>query len=176
MQIGGFCSLPNEARAMAHALTLIVFFAAFFGTKTLLAEEISGTPVVIDARTMEVAGVRVRLFGIDTPDLGQPCHWPDKDIDCGRISMTALLDLVAASEVICAPVRAPEPEEGIRLARCSADGSDVGANMVYTGWALPIPGDPGGYGREADTARIRRHGMWKGTFEKPWIWRQQLGR
>lgn len=172
MQIGRLCSLLIKGHAMARALTVIAFFATFFGSKILLAEEISGKPVVIDARTMDVAGVRVRLFGIDAPDPGQPCHWPNKDIDCGHISMTALLDLVAASEVVCHPVRGAEPDQGIRLARCSADGSDVGANMVYTGWALPVPGDPGGYGLKAETARTRHHGMWKGTFEKPWIWRR----
>lgn len=138
-----------------------------------MAEDISGKPVVIYARTMEVAGQRVRLFGIDTPDPGQPCHWPTKDIDCGRILMTALLDLVAASEVVCKPISSDVSDKGYRLARCSAGGFDVGANMVYTGWALPSPGDPAGYSPKMETARKRRHGMWKGTFEKPWDWRRR---
>lgn len=158
---------------MVRALTWTLILVALLGAETLSAEEIAGKPVVIDARTMEVAGQRVRLFGIDAPDSGQPCHWPNKDIDCGHISMTALLDLVAASEVVCKPVPGAESDQGIRLARCSAEGSDVGANMVYTGWALPVPGDPAGYGPLAETARQRRHGMWKGRFEEPWIWRRR---
>jgi len=158
---------------MARILSLFLFLPAFLSPNPLFAEENSGKLVVIDARTMEVAGQRVRLFGIDTPDPGQPCHWPAKDIDCGHISMIALLDLVAASEVVCKPVSGGETDKGYRLARCSAGGFDVGANMVYTGWALPIPGDPAGYGAKMETARKRRHGMWKGTFEIPWDWRRR---
>ncbi len=158
---------------MLRTLSLIVPLAAFSSVEAVAAGDIVGRPAVVDARTMEIAGHRVRLFGIDTPDPGQPCHWPNKDIDCGRVSMTALLDLVAASVVVCEPVAGAASEPGIALARCAADGSDIAANMVYTGWALPVPGDPAGYGRHARTARQRRHGMWKGTFEKPWIWRRR---
>lgn len=161
---------------MSRVLLLIISAVIVFNGGPLLAGEIRGKPAVIDARTMEVAGERVRLFGIDTPDPGQPCHLPKADIDCGHISMTALLDLVAASEVVCTPVPGAVPVEGTRLARCSADGFDVGANMVYTGWALPVRGDPAGYGAQAETARKRGHGMWKGTFEEPWVWRQRRTR
>ena len=152
---------------------MVMVLAAFVGGSPLSAAEFSGTPLVIDARTLQVAGERLQLFGIDTPDPGQPCHWPNKDIDCGHISMTGLLDLVAASEVVCKTISGADTGQGARLARCSAGGFDVGANMVYTGWALPIPGDPAGYGPKAETARKRRHGMWKGTFEKPWVWRRR---
>lgn len=158
---------------MVRALFIFIILAALFGANTLMAGELAGKPEVIDARTMQVAGVRVRLFGIDTPDAGQPCHWPNKDIDCGHISKTALLDLLGPSEVVCTLVPGTASDQGTRLGRCSVDGFDIGANMVYTGWALPTPGDPAGYSAKAEIARKRRHGMWKGKFEKPWIWRQR---
>ncbi|MEE8352766.1 MAG: thermonuclease family protein [Rhodospirillales bacterium] len=153
---------------MKRTLFFFMALAAFFGPQSLPAAELAGKPKVIDARTLEVAGQRVRLYGIDTPDAGQPCHWPAKDIDCGRISMTALLDLVAVSQrIVCMP------EKGDGFFRCFDDGSDIAENMVYTGWALPTPGDPAGYGAKAAIAEKRRHGMWRGTFEKPWEWRRR---
>jgi endonuclease YncB( thermonuclease family) len=33
--------------------------------------------------TLEVQGQRLRLFGIDAPDLKQTCRWPNKVIPCG---------------------------------------------------------------------------------------------
>ena len=159
---------------MVRMVSLFLFIAVIFGPEPLSAAELTGKPTVIDARTLQVAGVKVRLYGIDTPDAGQPCHWPAKDIDCGRISMTALLDLVAVSEkIICKPVPGAAPDNGVGYFRCTDDGSDIGENMVYTGWALPIPGDPAGYGVKAAIAEKRRHGMWRGKFEKPWVWRQR---
>jgi len=159
---------------MLRTVSLFIILAVLFGPHPLSARELAGKPKVIDARTLEVAGQRVRLYGIDTPDAGQPCHWPAKDIDCGHISMTALLDLVAVSGgIVCKPVDSVAADNGTRFFRCFDDGSDIAENMVYTGWALPTPGDPAGYGAKAAIAEKRRYGMWKGTFEKPWVWRRR---
>ena len=47
------------------------------------AQDISVEARVIDGMTLEVQGQRLRLFGIDAPDLKQTCRWPNKVIPCG---------------------------------------------------------------------------------------------
>ncbi len=44
----------------------------------------TGTIRVIDADTIDVGGDRVRLFGLDAPEIGQPCVLGGQTIDCGR--------------------------------------------------------------------------------------------
>src|SRR5918996_1097840 len=98
--------------------------------------EIAGTPRIIDGRTLEVAGQRVTLFGIDAPDVEQVCQHGGRDYQCGKVARAALWDLVAGLDVSCTPeAEAPAPDGSI-AATCTAGGSSLNENMVYTGWAL----------------------------------------
>ena len=98
------------------------------------AGDVGGEARVIDGKTLEVAGHRFRLFGVDAPDLAQTCRWPNKVIPCGKVSKTAMMDLVAQTRVVCTPQGGTRA--GVRLARRRAGGFDLGGNMVHTGWAL----------------------------------------
>jgi len=133
-------------------------------------DRLQGPATVISGDTLVVQGQRMHLFGIDAPDKGQPCQWPNKVIDCGNISRTALLDLIAPVEIACR--RRNTNADGTWIATCKAEGFDVGSNMIYTGWAMTPPGDPAKYGKVQENAKTRKRGMWKGTFEMPWIWRK----
>ena len=81
--------------------------------------------------TLEVQGQRLRLFGIDAPDLKQNRRWPNKVIPCSWVSKTAMINLVAQTRVVCGAL--DKKRTGVRLARCRAGGFDIGANMVHTG-------------------------------------------
>ena len=92
-------------------------------------------PGSFDGDTIEVAGERVRLYGIDAPESDQTCEWPGKIIPCGRLATTVLMDLTAGSEVIC-KIREND-RYGRWVAVCfGPDGFDIGRNMVHTVWAL----------------------------------------
>jgi endonuclease YncB( thermonuclease family) len=123
----------------------------------------------IEGDILEVEGTRYRLVGIDAPDLGQNCLWPNKVIPCGRIAVTALMDLITAAKVTCRPV-SDSLSEGPRLARCEADGFDIGGNMVHTGWALALPGVSERYAEIQRDAESNGRGLWRGAFVRPWDW------
>ena len=130
------------------------------------AEDIVGRPEVIDGRTLIVAGERLRLNGIDAPDLDQTCEWPNKTIPCGRVARTALMDLVAGVDrVVCTP-RATDAD-GHRVAVCLADGFDMGANMVHTGWAVAVDDGGGRYGAIQRRSKAAARGLWRGRFVPP---------
>lgn len=153
------------------AAVLLVVAACEFAARPAAAGDIGGAARVIDGKTLEVAGERFRLHGIDAPDLGQTCRWPNKEIPCGEMSRTALMDLVAQTQVVCQPLDATVA--GVRLARCSAGGFDVAANMVHTGWALAWRPESTAYVATEEAARRARRGLWKGDFTAPWEWRRQ---
>ncbi len=127
---------------------------------------------VLEGDMLELDGIRYCLYGIDAPDPGQTCAAANGRIfDCGKIARTALMDLVAGARIRCTPTGEIRPR--CRVARCTADGFDLSANMVHTGWALAAPGYESDFKRQQTRARKRRHGLWRGTFEPPWEWRQR---
>ena len=153
---------------------LVAIFAVAFGLWPLPfpveAQDISGDARVIDGMTLEVQGQRLRLFGIDAPDLKQTCRWPNKVIPCGQVSKTAMMDLVAQTPVVCTAL--DQKRTGVRLARCRAGGFDIGANMVHTGWALAFRPESVAYVETENKAKKAHRGLWKGDFTLPWEWRQ----
>lgn len=143
------------------------------------ARTVTGTPVVIDGRTLSIGGQRYRLFGIEVPGPGQLCERFGRDYRCGMVARTALMDLVAGVSVTCRPVTGERARlagikdpEGGTVALCQATSVDLSWNMVHTGWALaePVYGKRY-YGAIEASARKRGAGLWKGKFTKPWVWR-----
>ncbi len=58
------------------------------------------------------------------------------------------------------------------VATCSADGFDIGANMVHTGWALAYRRYSKRYVAIEEKAKAANRGMWRGEFVPPWEWRR----
>ncbi len=146
-----------------------------FGLLALVAlpahADVVGKATVIDGNTLEVAGERVRLYGIDAPELDQTCRWPNKVISCGRIAGTAAMDLIAGVDRVECETRGRD-SSGQWIATCTADGFDIGRNMVHTGWALADRRESSVYVEVEDQARKAKRGLWKGDFVVPWEWRQ----
>ena len=86
-------------------------------------------------RTRCVGGTRVRLFGIDAPELKQKCRHPSgREFLCGRAAASFLLEHVRSRAVECKDNS--EDRYGRLLAVCFIDGKDLNARMVNEGWAL----------------------------------------
>ena len=148
--------------------TLLVIALATV-SKSVTAADVVGKGAAIDGDTIVVAEQRFNLEGIDAPELGQMCNWPKREIPCGDVARTALLDLVAGARVTC---RAKGTDAaGETIGRCAADGFDIGGNMVHTGWALADRKTGKQYLDIERRAEKAKRGMWKGTFVAPWDWR-----
>jgi len=125
------------------------------------AEELSGSAQVVDAVSLQVGGRQVRLYGIAAPELGVRCAVRKATVDCGHVAATALMDLTAATDARCTIV---DGDAVPPVARCTAGGYDLSEGMVYTGWARPMPDAPARLHRAEQTARERKHGLWRNGF------------
>jgi endonuclease YncB( thermonuclease family) len=132
-------------------------------------ESLEGTPLVIDGDTIEVAGQRIRLHGIDAPEWEQTCTKGAEQYSCGQAATTALKEMVADREVNC---QGKDVDRyGRIVAVCSVGETDINARMAVLGWALAYRRYSMDYVDEEATAEVSRSGMWAGEFMKPWEWR-----
>lgn len=100
--------------------------------------EISGVVVhVTDGDTMHVAGQRraVRLWGIDTPERGQP----------GFFAAAAWLESHALGREVRCVVKQQADRYGRPVGQCFVEGRDLGAGLVAAGAARDMPRFSGGF-------------------------------
>lgn len=155
---------------------LIILTVLILAAPVRLAAEagLTGEVVVIDGDTIEIAGERLHLDGIDAPELGQDCSIAQRTYDCGMVARTALLDLTAGARVVCAVREGSAARDDGRPAQCRADGYDLSEGMVYTGWAVAAAAAPPRYVLLQQAARTEMRGLWKGRFLPPHRWRAGL--
>ncbi|MGE3904644.1 MAG: thermonuclease family protein [Reyranellaceae bacterium] len=135
-----------------------------------IATDFSGQARVIDGDTIDVAGRRVRLEGIDAPESRQQCSDGERRYSCGANATSALYSLIAFTTVNCDD--RGRDRYGRTLALCTANDVDVGRWMVRNGHALAYWRYSWRYGLDETLARISSTGVWVGDFERPEDWRR----
>ncbi|WP_371328564.1 thermonuclease family protein [Shinella sp. HZN7] len=134
-------------------------------------EPIIGRASVIDGDTIEIAGERIRLNGIDAPESWQRCQDENAaEYRCGKEAAFALDQWLAESR----PTRCVFVERD-RYRRfvgtCfRSDGYEVNRWLVETGNSLDWPRYSDGLYADAQArAKANRLGIWRGTFTEPCI-------
>jgi endonuclease YncB( thermonuclease family) len=123
---------------------------------------------VHDGDTLTLDGSKVRIWGIDAPELKQQCGGSA----CGVVARDALRDLVRGRVVTCVQVDRDRYQRVV--ASCAVGGADLGEQMVRSGNALDYRRYSKGRYRQAERdAENRRAGIWAGRFVPPWDWRRQ---
>jgi endonuclease YncB( thermonuclease family) len=129
------------------------------------SQAISGTARAGDGDSLTIAATRIRLFGIDAPELDQVCQRGGRAWSCGQAAAEQLANLVAGQEVRCIPVGTDQHDRV--LARCTAGHVDVNRTMVATGYAVAFRRYSQNYISAEESAKVARRGLWSGTFEMP---------
>lgn len=132
---------------------------------------VSGLAQIIDGDTIEIEGVRVRLFGVDAPESNQPCVFGEAIVACGEIATAELRNIVGNREVSCSA--RDTDRYGRIVAVCSVAGQDIGAQLVTAGWALAYTRYSQNYVAQEQAAKAARIGLWSGQFENPENWRHR---
>jgi len=105
---------------------------AIFANEALAQQ---GPARVVDGDTLDIAGERIRLHGIDAPERDQTCTIDGREWGCGIAAWGHLVQMIAGQVVRCDP--RDVDQYGRTVAVCFADGQDISATMVAEGWAHP---------------------------------------
>ena len=144
-------------------LTFVI--AALLATASDGLEPVFGVARAGDGDSLTIGEVRVRLFGIDAPELSQTCQKSGQAWACGRAAADRLSNLVSGREVRCLPTGLDV--HGRVVARCSAGGIDLNRTMVATGYAVAFRRYSMDYVSAEQSAKLGKKGLWAGTFEMP---------
>ncbi len=129
-------------------------------------ENVEGRAKVIDGDSLIVSGREVRMQGIDAPEGRQNCRRDGRAWACGQEARRLLKRLTGKQKVFCKGLDIDKHDR--LLALCRAGGIDLNREMVVRGFAVSY----GRYGKEEQTARKNKTGMWSGEFERPRDWRR----
>jgi len=161
----------SVAVALAGVLLLTTFSGSAVALSWLWRSDISGTATVVDGDTLEIAGEKIRLEGIDAPESAQTCErtkggtWA-----CGRDAADALAKLVKRRQVTCRNKGFDKYDR--MLGVCSVDGVEINAEMIRRGLAWAFVKYSTTYVAQEAEARRAAVGIWQGQAEAPWIYRE----
>ena len=130
------------------------------------------TPRVIDADTLQVAGQKVRLQGIDALESAQFCRQPTgRSYLCGDRATQALRERIGTGTVAC-KVKGRDRYNRALGVCYTADGTDLNGWLVSQGYALTYRRYSTTYVPQENQAKAARVGIWAGEFVQPWNWRR----
>ncbi len=152
---------------LRHAVTAAFLLTALAARPSYA--DVAGPATVVDGDTIVVAGERVRLQGIDAPELHQTCTAYGQEWPCGRTSAEWLRDQLRGRQVEC--VGHARDRYARLLAVCYVGGEDLNERIVREGWALDFRRYSTDYLQAESAARRAGAGIWRGEFELPWEWR-----
>ncbi len=133
-------------------------------------ELFAGTARAADGDTLTVDGRRIRLSGMDAPELTQICSRGEADWYCGASARSHLAEMLRRGAIACSLIGTDKYDR--TLARCRIGEEDVGERMVRDGLAVSY----GDYAEAESQARQEGKGLWSSTFDRPQDWRRRHGR
>ena len=80
---------------------LIIFLLILYSSVSFSEKIIEGKAIIIDGDTIHIGKNKIRLHGIDAPEIKQTCKIEDKIWNCGIESSLALKKLILDNNIIC---------------------------------------------------------------------------
>ena len=127
---------------------------------------------VTDGDSLRSGEIRIRIFGIDAPEIRQNClDAGGRAWTCGVRAKQAMASLVAGHDKVRCEYKDTDRYKRLVM-RCHAGGTDLGLALVRAGLALAERRFSKDYIEAETRARHDGVGMWAGTFLPPWEWRR----
>ena len=161
-------------------IRIIIILLVLFSNS--IAEEISGIPKVVDGDTVHIDNYKLRLEGIDAPEMRQQCKKEFfkisfligftfyKDYSCGRVSKEKLITKINTSEIKC--ISSSKDRYKRYIAECFKDKININAWMVRNGYAVAYRKYSKKFVSQEIFAKKEKLGLWSGTFIMPWDYRK----
>ena len=147
-----------------------------------LAGEISGIPKVVDGDTVHIDNYKLRLEGIDAPEMRQQCKKESfkisfligftfyKDYSCGRVSKEKLITKINTSQIKC--ISSSKDRYKRYIATCFKGKTNLNQWMVRNGFAIAYRRYSKKYVPDEVFAKENKLGLWQGKFMEPEKWRK----
>ena len=154
----------------------------FIFTSNILAQEIIGIPRIVDGDTIYINEYKIRLEGIDAPEMRQQCKKERlkissiigftfyKNYNCGEVSKENLEAKIDRSKIKC--ISSSKDRYKRYLAECFKDKINLNRWMVRNGFAVAYRRYSKQYISDEEFARENKLGLWRGKFLKPEKWRK----
>ena len=121
---------------------------------------------VIDGDTLRVGGVKIRLHGIDAPELDQTCRTEHGQAwACGRWVKEIVTDRLEGKVARCEALGTDR--YGRMIATCTVDGRNINAVIVEDGLAFAYRKYSARYTGNERRARKRGAGLWAMQVQSP---------
>lgn len=154
---------------MLRPISLLVLSLTCLSANAMAAP-VQGSARVIDGDTLQVGSERIRIEGIDAPELAQVCQDDARRTwACGEAAFRRLRNLVQGATVICEATQ--RDDYGRLVATCQARGRDLGAALVSEGLAWAFVKYSGTYVAEERSAREAKRGVFASVNVTPWDFR-----
>jgi endonuclease YncB( thermonuclease family) len=167
----GYSRYGGSGWALAFAALLSLF------ASVVSAQTITGPARVVDGDTLEIQGQKVRLHGVDAPEIRQTCARPEfnghtrrveegSPWPCGVAARRRIEEVIDSRPVTC---RALDKD---RYCFVGAPHIDLSGWLVRNGLAVAYTKYSRDYVPQETAARGARLGIWSGAFVPPAEWRK----
>ena len=148
-------ALKSGRRAVLLAAMAASFLLVSPASRSV--DELRSYAIIHDDATLEVAGRRLRLYGIFLPKTERTCEPRIRPVRCASRAVQALRFKVRGF-VHCR--LGGKFEDGSIAAYCSVAEQDLGEYLIRRGWAVALPDAPFSYHVSERIARQRGFGVW----------------
>ena len=131
----------------------------------------SQTIKIVDGDTIHLNGEKIRLTGIDTPELKQTCLKEGAKVSCGVTAKKILIVKIGNDNVEC--VSEGKDRYKRTLAECFVNNESLSSYLVRSGYAFAYRKYSKKFVPDEDYARINKIGMWSMEFDYPCDFRKQ---
>ena len=169
--------LPRRRRLGWRTWIVILFGLGLIAAYVILPDapfSLDGPPLtgtverVVDGDTIDIAGQRIRLPGLDAPEWNQTCKTANGSTwDCGAAAAKRMRELTRGRTLTCRPEG--HDRYGRLLAVCRDGKIDIAEALVADGFATATSR----YASAEALAREAHRGLWEGSFDSPAEWRRR---
>ena len=175
-------SLVKKQNLSLSSFLIILIFLICSVSFSEQTNTFSGKAEVIDGDTIRIKEKKIRLFGIDAPELRQTCLIGSDLYYCGKIAKEVLEKYVKGKKINCSYTTLDRYRRILAICRldCFLWGDDpncvkfsLNRYMVRSGNALAYKRYSKRYLNSEQWAKNNKLGIWQGDFENPEEWRKK---
>ena len=149
----------------------LIFFLFILISHNVFGQEIiKGKAKIIDGDTIHIGKNKIRLHGIDAPEINQTCNINKVIWDCGKESRKKLKKLILNQKIQC-EINGVDKYKRF-ISECFLNNESINKYMVREGWAIAYRYYSKIFVIDENFAKKNQLGIWQGNFIEPYLFRK----